>query len=304
MSKPTIALVVNPAANKGRAGSLALAVQNLLEPLATVSLLAGTSAEESVDLIGAAATSADAIFVYGGDGLVHLAVNVLAQTDVPLGIVPGGTGNDNADVLGLPPDPVQASAVLVESLAAGSLRTIDLGYCNGPSLVAGRTGRWFMGVLYGGFDSATNERANALRWPKGKRRYDLAILAELAGLRTFDVRLELDDLVLTKPVTLVAIGNTRQYGGGKRITPDAQFDDGIFDVTVVGPVTRRRLAKIAPKLPTAGHIGEPEVSTYRARSVRFEGSGIVAYADGERVGPLPLSVSIVENALRVVVPRR
>lgn len=305
--RPSIGLVVNPSSNKGRAARIGERVRGLLATLADVRYFVGQSQDESVSMLRQAASACDAVVTCGGDGMVHLAVNVLAGTDTPLGIVPAGTGNDNAEILGLPADPLAAAVVLGEALRAHRTRRIDLGHCDAPSLDALVDGRWFMGVLYGGFDSAVNERANHLRWPTGKRRYDVAIAAELAGLHPFEVTLTLDEgtpdeRVLTDPVTLVAIGNTWQYGGGKKITPDARPDDGIFDLTVVGPITRRRLARLAPMLPTAGHIGEPEVSTYRARTVRFDGRDIIGYADGERLGPLPISARIVTNALSVLVP--
>jgi diacylglycerol kinase (ATP) len=165
------------------------------------------------------------------------------------------------------------------------------------------TGRWWLTMCYGGFDSRVNERANRMRWPAGPRRYDLAIGLELLRLRSRSVRLRLDDgAELALPVTLVAIGNAPQYGGGKRMTPDARMDDGIFDVTVVGPVSRRTLARLAPTLPRAGHIGHPAVTQYRAKEVWLAGEDVIAYADGERVAALPIRIRCVPAALPVLVP--
>lgn len=306
-SRPVIGLVVNPWSNKGKAARVGERVREALASDADVRYFAGSSAAESLALLHEASASCDAVFACGGDGMVHLAVNALATGSVPLGIVPAGTGNDTADVIGLPSDPVTAARALLAALVVGHVQQVDLGHCDGPTLSTGATGRWFMGVLYGGFDSAVNERANRLRWPTGKRRYDVAIVAELARLAPRPATLVFDEgtpdeRTLTDPITLVAIGNTRQYGGGKRITPDARFDDGLFDVTVVGAISRRRLAGIAPKLPTAGHIGEPEVSTHRARTVRFDGPHIMGYADGEPIALLPLSAHVVSGALPLIVP--
>jgi len=307
VTRPLIGLVVNPASNKGRAARTGQRVAEVLRSEADVQVFAGCSPDESLTLIAEAARASDAVLTCGGDGLVHLAVNVLAGGNTPLGIVPAGTGNDNADILGLPADAIEAARVLLAAVQQRAARSIDLGWCDAPPLIPATDGRWYMGVLYGGFDSAVNERANRLSWPKGKLRYDIAILCELAALSPRQVTLILDEGTpderqLSAPITLVAIGNTRQYGGGKLITPDARPDDGIFDLTVVGPISRRRLARIAPKLPKAGHIGEPEVTTYRAKSVRFEGHGVVAYADGERLTALPLTTRVVSRALSVLVP--
>jgi diacylglycerol kinase (ATP) len=240
------------------------------------------------------AEGTDAVVVVGGDGTVNVAAQQLAQTGTALGIVPGGTGNDLADAVGLPPDPLEAADTLLDALDAGCTRDIDLGRVE--------DGPWWATVLCAGFDSAVNERANRMRRPAGPRRYDVAIVAELARLRPRTFLLQLDGRYLDGPATLVAIGNGPQYGGGKLITPDARLDDGRFQITVVGPVSRATLARLAPTLPRAGHLRHPAVRTYRATTVSIDAADTVAYADGERIGPLPLRTRCVPGALRVLVP--
>ncbi len=302
MTRPRITLVVNPASNKGSAAGVGLRVAEHLSSAAEVRVLSGASQAESVALLSQASAGADAVVVCGGDGIAHLAANALAEGTVPLGIIPAGSGNDAAATLGLPADPVLAADALLAALIAGSVTRIDLGYCEAAPVSATASGRWWLTMLYGGFDSGVNERANAMRWPAGKRRYDLAIAAELVRLRTRRVQLTLDGVEFEFPATLVAIGNGPQYGGGKLMTPGAKLDDGIFDITVVGPVSRLTLARLAPKLPTAGHIGHPAVSQYRARTVSFAAAGVVCYADGERVAALPITTVCVPAALPVLVP--
>jgi diacylglycerol kinase (ATP) len=298
---PRIALVVNPASGVGRAAKLSASVAARLSADATVSVQTGTSAAHAVELIAAAAAQHDAVVVLGGDGMVHLALQALAEGDTPLGIVPGGTGNDIADVLGFHADPLVAADQVLAAVLASSVRRADLGRTE--------EGRWWATVLCAGFDSAVNERANRMRWPKGPRRYDVAIVAEMMRLRPRRFRIELDDEAMEVSATLVAIGNGPQYGGHKRMTPDGRMDSGVFAVTVVGPVSRLTLARLAPKLPNAGHIGHPAVTTYTARSVRLTALGVdaepgrtVAFADGERMGPLPVNTTCVPAALPVLVP--
>ncbi len=226
--------------------------------------------------------------------MVHLALQALAGGETPLGVVPAGTGNDIIDVLGLPADPMAAADAVLIALDAGSVRRIDLGRTDG--------GRWWATVLCAGFDSAVTERANRWHWPRGPRRYDLAILAELMHLAPRPFAVELDGRQLELSATLVAVGNAPQYGGGKRITPTARMDDGEFAVTVVGPVSRRTLVRLAPTVPRAGHIGHPAVHTYTARSVRLDAPDTLAYADGERIGALPVVTRCVAAALPVLVP--
>lgn len=293
---PRIALVVNPASGVGRGGRLTREVVSRLSAGATVRTLSGHSAEASSQLVAdAMAQSVDAVVVLGGDGMVHAAIQALAGGETPLGIVPGGTGNDVAGVLGMPADPLAAADALLTALAARSVRRMDLGRT--------AAGRWWATVLCAGFDSAVNERANTMRWPRGPRRYDLAIAAELYRLRPRTFWLELDaEPPVECRATLVAVGNGPQYGGGKLMTPHARLDSGMFEVTVVGPLTRRRLVRLAPSLPRAGHIGQPEVITYEARSVRLDATDSLAYADGERIAPLPVSTACVPGALPVLVP--
>jgi diacylglycerol kinase (ATP) len=303
VSRPRITLVVNPASNNGAAASIGHRIAARLQPDARVRMLCGASEAESIELLGSAAEDADAVIVCGGDGIAHLAANALAEQDVPLGIIPAGTGNDTAAALGVPTDPMAAADALLAALLAGSVTRVDLGYCQAAGALPPSHGRWWLTMLYGGFDSAVNERANRLRWPSGPRRYDVAIALELLRLRPRLIRLVLDDGTdLELPVTLVAIANGPGYGGGKLIAPDAKMDDGIFDVTVVGPVSRLTLAKLAPTLPRAGHVGHPAVTRYRTREVCFAGDSVVAYADGERIAPLPLTTRCVPAALPVLVP--
>jgi diacylglycerol kinase (ATP) len=156
-------------------------------------------------------------------------------------------------------------------------------------------------VLCAGFDSAVSERVNTLRWPAGPRRYDLAIVTELTKLKAKPLVVETDDATLRLDATMVSVGNSRFYGGGIPICPDAELDDGLFDVTVVGATHRRDLLRILPRLRTGRHIDHPAVTTLRARSVRLSGlNHWVAYADGERQARLPLTIRCEPAALRVL----
>jgi diacylglycerol kinase (ATP) len=294
MSRRRIALVVNPASGVGRATRVAAAVAERLGAAATVEVHQGASPEDSARLLTAVAGAVDAVVVLGGDGIVHLAAQSLALGDTPLGIIAAGSGNDVADTLGLPRDPLAAADAVVAALDAGSVRRLDLGRTEDE--------RWWVTVLCAGFDSAVTERANRLRWPKGPRRYDIAIVAEMLRLAPRPFRLELDDTVLETPAILVAVGNGPQYGGGKRITHGAVMDDGRFLVTVVTPVSRIVFARLAPTLSSAGHIGHPAVTQHVARRVRLSAPGTLGYADGERIGPLPLTSECVAGALPVLVP--
>ncbi len=287
-----IALLTNPTAGKGRgARTAAIALPRLREAGFSVRDLAGRDADEARDLARRSVEEGvESLVVCGGDGMVHLAAQVLAGTGTSLGIIPAGTGNDVARYLGIPrSDPQRAADVVV----ASRVRSIDLA----------RTGAtYFVTVLAAGFDSKVNERANAMRWPRGQMRYNVATLAELRVFEPLPYTLELDGEVRRLDAMLVAVGNGPSFGGGLRITEGALIDDGRLDVVVIKPMSKGRLVRSYPRLYNGTITEIPEYEHYRVRQVTVAAPGIVAYADGERVGSLPLTVDVAPNALRVLAP--
>jgi diacylglycerol kinase (ATP) len=286
-----VALVVNPTSGKGRGATVRAAVEERLRAgHVHVRTVVGTDADHARDLTHAAvAEGVDAVVAVGGDGMVHLALQVVAGTGTPLGIVPAGTGNDLAASLHLPNDPLAA----VDVVLAGSRRRID----------AVRVGeRWFGCVLGAGFDSIVNERANTLRWPKGTARYNVAIALELPRFKPLPFTITIDGEVWRTDAMLVAVGNAQSYGAGIRITPDAVLDDGLLDVCVLTPVSKVDFVRTLPKARTGEHVGHPAVVMKRGRVVTLDSPGVVAYADGERLGPLPVTCECVPGAVEVFAP--
>ncbi|MFI5982802.1 diacylglycerol kinase [Streptomyces sp. NPDC051555] len=290
-----ITLFVNPTAGRGRGAHAAQpAASALREAGFSVRTVVGTDAADAlVRLRAAVREGTGAVIAVGGDGMVSLALQAVAGTLVPLGVVAVGTGNDFARALGLPVrEPAAAGRLAARVLKEGRFREIDLGRV---------AGSWYGTVLCSGFDSRVNDRGNRMRWPVGRFKYDLAILAELAAFRPFPYRITLDDgPVIETEATLVAVGNGSSYGGGMRICPDARPDDGLFDVTVVGDCSRATLLKVFPQVYKGTHTGHPKVSVHRAAKVTLEAVGLTAYADGEPVGPLPVTAECVPAALRLL----
>ena len=287
-----VAVLVSPTAGRGRADALTGTVLDALRAggLTPRVLPAVTAAEAEHRAAEAVTAGTGAVVAVGGDGTASAALQALAGTTTPLVVVPAGSGNDLALALGIPRDPVAAARAAAGDLLAGDVRTVD----------AGRTaGRWWATVLCCGFDSAVTERANALRRPRGRWRYDVAILAELAALRPRDVVLGLDGGTTTVPVTLVAVGNTPWYGGGMKVCPGADPADGLFDVTVVGPLSRRELVRQRPRLTAGTHVDNPAVTVHRAARVELASPGVTAYADGEPVAPLLVLAECVPGVLRI-----
>ncbi len=280
------ALLVCPASGKGRAARVAGSTAAALRPhVSSLTQLVAHDAEGTLAMARqAVADGVDLLVVLGGDGAAHLGVQACAGTPTALGVVPAGTGNDLATAIG---------SRSVEDVVHGTRKPLDLGRLS--------TGQWFATVLCAGFDSAVNERANAMRWPAGPRRYDLAILAELASLKSAPLLVTTESGTFSLDATLVAVGNTPNYGGGIPVCPEADASDGLFDVTVVEGGSRSMLVRMLSHLRTGKHTDHPAVRTFRAREVSLSGgSGWIAYADGERQEALPVSVRTVPGALTVV----
>ncbi|ULE32018.1 diacylglycerol kinase [Mycobacterium sp. IDR2000157661] len=295
-----VTVLTNPASGHGSAPHAAeRAVARLQKRGVDVVAIAGTDAAHARRLVeGALEQGMDALVVVGGDGIVSLALQVLAQTEIPLGIVPAGTGNDHAREFGIPPrDPVAAADVVVD----GAVQSVDLGRITG----ADGTDKWFGTVMASGFGSLVTDRTNRMTWPRGRMRYNMAMLAELSQLRLLPFRLTFDGRELVTELTMAEIGNTRSYGGGMLICPDADPTDGLLDVTMVRSASRTKLIRLFPTVFKGTHVNLDEVHTERARTITVECQAspeIPAYADGEYVCPLPVEVSAVPGALKILRP--
>jgi diacylglycerol kinase (ATP) len=284
-----IALFINPTSGKGKGARFATEARARLEDAGVqVQTYVGRDAEHARELLTAVVDTDDSdVVVCGGDGMVHLAAQELAGTDIRLGIIPAGTGNDVARYLAIPRDSASAAADVV---LAGRERSIDLARCGT---------QYFVTVLAAGFDAKVNERANKMTWPKGQMRYNLATLAELRVFKPIPYVLDLDGQELRLDAMMVAVGNGPSFGGGLRITEGALLDDGMLDVVLFRPMSKASLIKTYPKLFRGTHTSHPQYEHHRVKRVTIAAPGIVCYADGERFGALPLTVEALPQALKV-----
>lgn len=290
------ALIVNPVAGHGRAPRAAARLADLLHRRGVGTTVATPSSGrigQCVDEL--IATGVEVVVAVGGDGTVHAVVQSLAGKPVALGVVPVGTGNDIAGQLGL----VTMLDTIADAIAGRRVRVIDCG----EARCTGTSAEVFVGVLSTGFDSSVNERANRMRWASGRARYLAATLRELRRFAPIDYRVRIDDLELAGTAMLVCIANAGQYGGGMRICPGASIDDGRLDVTWVDQVAIPEFLRVLPRVFSGSHVRHPAVRTFTGASVSIEGPGQTAYADGERLGPLPVDVRIVPGSLRVIDTR-
>lgn len=292
-----IALLVNPVSGRRHGERIAgHAALRLNEAGHDVQVVQGHDASTSREsLKHAIDRGLDAVVVVGGDGALHGVLDLLADSKLVFGLLPAGTGNDTARTLGIP---VKDDDAALDVILRGNTRRMDLADVDGTFVAT---------VVASGFDSKVNERANAMTWPRGNMRYNIAIVTELSKFEPLDFTITLepdtpDERTLTRKAMLVAVGNGPSFGGGLRICEGARVDDGLLDVAVINPVSKTKLIRVFPKLYKGTHVTLPEFELHRVRSVRLHSADIVAYGDGERLGELPRTIRVRPGALQVFVP--
>jgi diacylglycerol kinase (ATP) len=294
-----VAVLVNPASGRGfGAGSGHVAVDRLRERGVDVRVYQGLDAEETVVLGRKAVDEQPAVMVVaGGDGTISSVLEPVLEAGLPLAVIPGGTGNDLAREHGIPlGDPAAAADLALD----GARKRVDTGTITADD----GTVRHFVTVLCAGLDSLTNERTNRMTWPTGPARYRIAVYAEWLRLKRFGYRL---DPAVAPPLAqdgyLLGIGLTRSYGGGVPICPHADPTDGLLDVTLVHAVGRFRFMAFDSLIKAGKHVERADVTTLRTSAIRIGApAGLVAYADGEYVGRLPVTVEAHREVLTLCVP--
>ncbi|NDH80993.1 MAG: YegS/Rv2252/BmrU family lipid kinase [Actinobacteria bacterium] len=283
----TWAIVINPTSGQGKGAEVGRAVVGYFgKHDLKYQIITGISAENvSRDLRSFlhANQECEGVLCVGGDGLAHLVLQAVVPLRIPFAVIPAGTGNDFVRALKWPLDDLEN---LLNIVTTQKPTPIDIGLVDGE---------WFGAVLSSGFDSVVNEKANSLKWPKGPSKYNLAIALELPRFKPSHFEINLDDRTLSTEAMLIAVGNGSSYGGGMRVCPNASLTDGLFDVMVLAPISKAEFIKVFPKVYSGDHVHHPEVSIYRSKKVKINSSAI-AYADGERVGALPISAECVPGA--------
>lgn len=280
------AVVVNPVSGKGRGAVLGAEVTGYMHshqvPYTLITASTSDALLHNLQSLSDA-LDLDGIIAVGGDGLVHLVLQVAAPKSIPFTVVPAGTGNDFARTIG-------TENATVEKILRNALETnpskIDLGLVDSE---------YFGAVLSTGFDSVVNERANNLRWPKGPTRYNAAMVLELPKFAPIKYEITTESRSFEVRAMLIAIGNGSSYGGGMRVCPGADIRDGLFDVMILHPISKLEFLGIFPSVYIGEHIHHDQVETFRTRTISIS-SKAVAYADGERIGQLPVKAECIEAA--------
>jgi len=287
------ALVINPVSGQGKGAQIGTHVAGYLNSRGmSYEIIIGRNGIDQADLLQRfldRIPDCSGVIAVGGDGLLHLVLQKITPAQVPLAVIPAGTGNDFVRTLGWSPDDVDA---ILEAVLSKKPISVDLGLVDGE---------WFAAILSTGFDSIVNERANAMSWPKGPQKYNVAIAIELPRFAPRHYEIVLDDRTISTQAMLIAVANGRSYGGGMLVCPQADISDGYFDVMVLHPVSKLEFIKVFPRVFKGTHITHPAVEIVRSKSVKIT-SEAVAYADGERIGQLPVSAQCMPAALMTWLP--
>lgn len=284
-------VLVNPSAGAGRAGGLAPAIRAAMDRHQLEHELVLTrSADHAREQALTGASKGETVVVASGDGLVGQVGGALAESGTPLGVIPGGRGNDFARVLGIPVEVEPAVALL----AASTRRSIDVGEVNGTR---------FLCIASCGFDSDANRIANETRVIRGNLVYLYAALRALAAWKPARFEVTVDGERRGFSGYSVAAANSKAYGGGMFVAPDALVDDGALDVVCTAHVGKLRFLANLPQVFKGTHVSNDEVSVLRGSEVRIEADRSFAiYADGDHVTDLPATLRVLPRALEVIAP--
>lgn len=299
----TVHLVANPAAGGGAAGkklpSVVARVRRIFtgRPVVVHQVDDFEHARSCLDQAINGRQADDILVVMGGDGMMHLGVDAVAWTGIPLGMIPSGSGDDLCRGLGIPVGDVDAALDLLN----GEPRSVDLIQADDE---------WVGSIVASGFDARVNLRANAMKFPRGRMQYPVALMKELSTFRPLQYTITVDGQERELDAMLIAVGNTSSYGGGLKICPDADPEDGLLDVTIIHPVSRRTLVGIFPKIYAGAFTHLDVVERFRCAQIRIDGElpatgeKLTAMGDGEEIGPLPMTFHCRPRALNVFAPPR
>jgi diacylglycerol kinase (ATP) len=286
-------VIYNPTAGRGKARRWVREVEETLRARGARADCEPSTGPDDLVRIASESSRAgyDRVVVIGGDGTLNLALREFDLAKGTLALIPTGSGDDFARVTGIPRNLRAACATVLD----GRVREVDVALANGLR---------FLGVAGLGFDSEVAEYANRnAKFLRGSAVYLYAIFRVLPRFTPRRVRIRTENGSRDEQIMFAAVGNTRQYGGGIRITPDAVVDDGLLDLCIVHETSRVQLLKTLPMAYTGAHVRSPFVEMGRGREFHFDSDQTMAvYADGEPLTRTPVAFSLCTEKLRIVVP--
>lgn len=287
-------VILNPSAGKGKS----IDVRDIIESgLKKYSIDYEMYVSKNLDdMINATKTALEKDFqnfiAVGGDGTLHYVVNVLAGTDKNIGAIPTGSGNDATATLGITPDIEKCC----HTIKNGKIKKIDLGLINDKY--------YYLCIAGSGFDSQVTYLANNTRMPvKGPMKYSYSVYKTLITFRPKKFFVDYDNNKRELYGMMIAASNMPTYGGGMRITPDADHEDGLFDVCIIKKMTKIHFIKIFPKVYEGKHVNDEHVEIFRTAALKLDSEyPFSVFADGEYICKLPASFKMIPKKLNFIVP--
>lgn len=292
-----LGVILNPAANRGKAKAVGAKVfQYFAEAGIPVVNLSGETALAATEKANIMIRSQDlsGIVAIGGDGTSQLGMNLAVPNQLPLGLIPAGSGNDQVRELGISLTDTKAAVVNIIASLDGPRRVDAM-----KVSVSGRE-FWSLGSISAGFDALCATRANSLKWPKGPNSYVAALLLELPSFKAIKYHLDVDGEKRVIDAMLCGVANVKNFGGGMKISPNSEITDGELEVFILHQVSRGRLLRIFPTVYKGGHLKFPEIEIFKAKSVKISNDSFPVTCDGELVGNAPFSAEIHPGALRLL----
>jgi YegS/Rv2252/BmrU family lipid kinase len=286
-----LTLLVNPSSAGGRSLKLLPRVEAALDARRAAFRVERTrSLEHGAELALRAVELGEVPVVVSGDGLLGAVGGAMAGSDAPLGLIPAGRGNDLARALGIPTEPEAAVAALL----AGHSRVIDVGEANGKR---------FLGIASVGFDSECNRLANETHFLRGNLVYAYSMPRTLIGWRPARFAIAVGEERKRLSGYFVAVANNSVYGGGMWIAPDAEIDDGEFDVVTIGESSKLRFLLGLKDVLKGAHLRKEEVSVFRTPRLELDASRpFPVYADGDHLTDLPVRLRVLPRSLSILIP--
>ena len=287
--------ILNPASQHGKALELKDSLEEILHNYGmNFTIHISSSPRDIEDMVRDNLEAYDNFISCGGDGTIHNLANCLVGTGKNLGCIPMGSGNDIARNLGIPLDMEKAAAIINE----GHVRVLDTGRINGKY--------YYLAVSGAGFDSVVNDLANNTKFPlKGPAKYTYAVYKTLITYRAKKFYIKYDGQEKTLDSMFMVVGNMDSYGGGMRITPNADPEDGILDVCIIKRMSKIHFIKVFPSVFKGEHISDPFVEYFRANEVEIDSDyNFSVFADGEYICKLPAKFEVAKKSLNFIAPKK
>ncbi len=291
----SICFVVNPIAGKGKGKLIAKSIDYHMKEMCIPYDIRFTSKRKEAESISkcAAQEGFEKIVSVGGDGTIYEVINGLIGQKIVLGVIPAGTGNDFARSIGIERDLKKA----LDTIVYGEEKYIDCGLANG---------RYFINVAGVGFDTEILREVEKIKKHlSGKWAYLAGVFKTLFHYKHKKIEIDIDGKTYNKEILLMALANGKFYGGGMKISPDSDLEDGYIDICIIHKISKLRVLRLFPTIFAGKHINVREVTLYRAKKIKLNSATpLEVNLDGDVVGVTPLSIEVVPKAIKILIPRK